>query len=299
MIKIHRTDIQTERMFDLEETQREHFFRNELMKPFWEMWEKINIPITSSKEGGYDVIMASKMLGIHTPNKITNEDRMAIRKIIESNLISECENALNCAVNDFKRNKIDIMLDELNFALFLGDSDNKSLMILNNGYCGFGGIPGYAFVYLWPNEYTMLRMKHAAVHEFNHNVRLQYQKWHSNINLQEYLVLEGLGESYAAELFGSELLGPWVTNFDIEELEYSKEVIKEYLDISGFSEIQSYMFGDEMADICNYPKVGLSHCAGYAVGYHIVQSFLKKTGLSVAKATTLSADVIINESKWL
>ncbi|MNV87970.1 hypothetical protein D3C71_1821340 [compost metagenome] len=109
----------------------------------------------------------------------------------------------------------------------------------------------------------------------------------------DYIIIEGLAESYAKELFGEELLGPWATSFDEEDLQYSTEVIKNSLDIKGFAVVSSYMFGDTIAVDQGYQPVGLSPFAGYAVGYKAVQSFMKVNNVGISEATLLGTDEII------
>src|SRR5699024_6719942 len=46
---------------DLE--KRKDYFRYEMMKPFKQMWNLINVPLKAKQQNGYDVVMASKMLG--------------------------------------------------------------------------------------------------------------------------------------------------------------------------------------------------------------------------------------------
>lgn len=45
---------------------------------------------------------------------------------------------------------------------------------MNEGDCGDGGIPGYIFSWLVPNEYTLKHLPVALAHEVNHNVRFQF-----------------------------------------------------------------------------------------------------------------------------
>ncbi len=46
---------------DLEE--RKNFFRYTMMAPLTDMWNLINVPIKAKQENGYDVLIATKMLG--------------------------------------------------------------------------------------------------------------------------------------------------------------------------------------------------------------------------------------------
>ena len=48
-----------------------------------------------------------------------------------------------------------------------------------------------------------------------------------------------------------------------------------------------------------YQPVGLSTGAGYAVGYHIVQSFMKNNNVTIQEATLLSTEEIIKGSNVL
>jgi uncharacterized protein YjaZ len=63
--------------------------------------------------------------------------------------------------------------------------------------------------------------------------------------------------------------------------------------------IRSYIFGDALAEQNGYaPLGGMPSYGGYAVGYHIVQAFLQRTGMSVEEATFVSADEIVAESQF-
>lgn len=45
----------------------EDSFRYELMQPMKTMWDYLNVPLKATQSNGYDIIMASEMLGIWTP----------------------------------------------------------------------------------------------------------------------------------------------------------------------------------------------------------------------------------------
>ena len=75
---------------------------------------------------------------------------------------------------------------------------------------------------LLPNDYTLPRVQAALAHECNHNVRFQFIKWNQQTTLADWVVSEGLAEFFAAELYGKELIGPWVTSTSSEQLEEIK-----------------------------------------------------------------------------
>ncbi len=56
--------------------------------------------------------------------------------------------------------------------------------------------------------------------------------------LADWVVSEGLAESFAAELYGKDLIGPWVTcNFSPEQLEEIKPIISGQLQLTGMAEM--------------------------------------------------------------
>ncbi|EOO61993.1 hypothetical protein IKE_05783 [Bacillus cereus VD196] len=56
------------------------------------------------------------------------------------------------------------------------------------------------------------------------------------------------------------------------------------------------MFGDEISAQEGYQPVGLPFCAGYAVGYKAIQSYMKNHNKTIYEATLASTDEIISES---
>ena len=111
------------------------------------------------------------------------------------------------------------------------------------------------------------------------------------------IVSEGLAENFATTVFGEELLGPWVTKTDMELMPLIKEIIYDGLEVTGFDNITSYLYGDEMARIQHFLEVGLPYCAGYATGYYLIKYYLEKTGVPIEKATIIPATEILNEVK--
>ena len=111
--------------------------------------------------------------------------------------------------------------------LFRVADPSSPYSVMNDGYCGDGGIPGYIFGSLVPSETTKTESVVLA-HETNHNVRFQYIKWSNEISLAEYMICEGLAENFAVKLYGEENLGPWVSKTDQEMLnEYIKPLIQD------------------------------------------------------------------------
>jgi uncharacterized protein YjaZ len=165
-------------------------------------------------------------------------------------------------------------------------------------YTGFGSVSGYIIMMLWPDDYTLPRLPAATVHELNHQVRFNYQPMGWDISVGEYLVIEGLAESFAGSLYGSDKIGPWVSGHTPGSLARSKEIIAAALDVRGFDTVRSYIFGDSVACQRNLPVIGLPDFAGYAVGFHLVQAYLRNTGRSIVEASILPAEEIIAAAKY-
>ncbi|WP_420732721.1 DUF2268 domain-containing protein [Enterococcus faecalis] len=289
-IIIEDTIEQYEKLFSMEE-DKENYYRYSMMKPFEKMWNMINVPLKAKKPNGYDVIMATDMLGYLNVSE-TETGRQALENLKEIQALQTAQNTLNHCIEFIEKNNININADELIFGMYIADPKKLELQ---KGYCGFGGIPGFIQVSIYPNSYNIPKIPAVIAHEFHHNIRFSYFDWdHGDVTVGDYLIIEGLAESFAKELYGEDLLGPWVTSLDKEDLEYSKEVIKGALDIKGFAEVSSYMFGDTIAKEQGYQPVGLSPFAGYAVGYQAVQSFMKTNNVGIEEATLLGTDEILS-----
>ncbi|MEG1311665.1 MAG: DUF2268 domain-containing protein [Romboutsia sp.] len=277
--------------------KKDDIYRYEMMKPFEFKWKCMNVPIKSKKEYGYDVVMASDMLGFLSPKSIDLTQEEKINILSNNSIWNTCTDIIKKSINFFIEGGYKLKVNDYKYSILLANPDSP-YTILNEGYCGDGGIPGYIFLSLVPNEYTISRLPVALAHECNHNIRFQFIKWSNDITLQEMMINEGLAENFATWMFGDHMVGPWVSKTNINELnDYIKPIIKEGLNTTGFENITAYLYGDEMAQIQGYFPVGLPYCAGYACGYYMVKYYLEKTGKSIVEATLLSYDEIIDEIK--
>ncbi|GIP19183.1 hypothetical protein J40TS1_48250 [Paenibacillus montaniterrae] len=269
-------------------------FRNDMMAPFMKQWQIQQIPFKAEEENGFDVIVFNSMMH-RSPDQITQQLSSEIELISSDSFWSECEEAVRISLQQFIEHGINLPVSEYLFTLQLGNPQNRALTI-NEGYSGFGGIPGFIWGTLLPNEYTIPRMKAALAHECNHNVRYQFIQWDHTVNLGELIVSEGLAENYATLMFGEELLGPWVTKTDAETLNKRiKPVLREHLQLTGFDKFAPYLYGDEIAKLQNFEPVNMPYSAGYACGYYLIQYYLKNTGKTIFEATITPAAQILDE----
>ncbi|MFS0722408.1 DUF2268 domain-containing protein [Paenibacillus sp. 1P07SE] len=271
-------------------------FRNEMLAPYMGQWRIQQIPFKAEEPHGFDVMIMNNMMH-RSPVQITPEIQEEIDQISSESFWLECEESVKKSLHLFVEQGIQLPVSDYIFTIQLGNPESRSLVI-NGGYSGFGGIPGYITCTLLPNAYTVPRMPAALAHECNHNVRYQYIQWDHNVNLGELIVSEGLAESFAALMFGGEMLGPWVTKTNAETLNKRiKPVLREQLQLTGWENLSPYLYGDEIAKLHNVEPVNMPYAAGYACGYHLVQYFLRKTGTSIVEATIMPADQILDEVK--
>ena len=294
-ISLLRSDAIYRKMINVEKEKRDDIYRYEMAKPFESKWSCINVPIKAAQKGGYDVVMASSMLGFLPPSEVDETQEERIQLISEDGLWNECKKTIEKSLECFTKAGYELPVKDYLFALMLANPKSPYIS-LSDGYAGDGGIPGYIMVSLVPNDYTISRIQAALAHECNHNVRFQFEKWRDDITLGEMMVCEGLAENFATSLFGEELIGTWVSKTDMETLnEYIKPLIKDALNVTGFDNISAYLWGDELAALQGFFPQGMPYCAGYACGYHMIKHYLKKTGKSIEEATLMPADKILKE----
>lgn len=290
-----RSDGIYRRMIAAAKEKRDDIYRYEIMKPFEYKWSCIHVPIKAAKKSGYDVVMASEMMGFLPPSDVDERWGKGIDLISTETFWQSCQTAIERSLGCFLDTGVALPVKEYLYTIVLANPDSPYTK-MSNGYCGDGGIPGYILGSLVPNEYTISRIPAALAHECNHNVRFQFIKWSNDVTLADMMVCEGLAENFAVMMYGEDKLGPWVSKTDMETLNtYIKSIIKGGLNTTGFDNITAYLYGDETAKLRGYFPVGLPYCAGYACGYYMIKYYLKKTGMSITDATLTKTQDIMAE----
>ena len=193
----------------------------------------------------------------------------------------------------------EIPLQSTVFGLFVANLGGPVDM---EGYTGFGGVPGYIMtVYGKATPFNLERIEACTVHELHHNLwsTLFPKNFMTETTVGDYMMMEGLAESFAAELYGADMLGPWVTRFDESRLDETKATLAAHLKDTGFNTIRGYIFGDlPENDAYGLPKAGVPPYTGYAIGYRVVQAYLARRGGSVVDTTFVPAEQLIAESGY-
>ena len=297
-IEMIRSDKVYQDLLALPLEERDALFRKQLLQPFKQKFYLQNIPFETKIPGGFDIMMLLSWMN-RMPKDLTEADRVAIEAISSDRLWQECKATIERSLSLFENTGIKLPVKDYLFTILLGNPDSPMLQ-LNKGYSGDGGIPGYIMASLTPNDYTLPRLQAALAHECNHNVRFQFVKWTEETTLADWLVSEGLAESFAAALFGQDLIGPWVSETSREDLEGFKSLISQHLSLTGLVKMSPYLYGDEIAQLQGQKPVGLPYAAGYAYGYYLVQTYLKNTGKTIVEATLTPTQEILEgaEDFW-
>lgn len=276
------------------EAERKQIYREKLVQPWQQMMTMV------SGMGNND--SSDEFAGARAWNWILPDELHTAPELLEKlEAVNAwqvgCE-ALEKAVKAFASFIECIPFDKVEGWLILADPERSDPIM--RGYTG--GIdfmqPRFVCQYDTLTEDNIRALPGCIVHEFNHLVRLKTFPWSMETSVADYIIHEGMAESFAKELFGEEVLGYYVTDFDESQVDTAKALIKNGLDKTGFNLIRAYIFGEHWSEKSNLPKIAMPSYGGYAIGYRVVQAFLERAGCSVAEATFLSAQQIIEESGY-
>lgn len=166
--------------------------------------------------------------------------------------------------------------DPLQVVLFPNDAENTMVNEKQNGVVGtslFGNL--YIQVNPLIEEYDKW-IYYVFAHEYHHTVWGNYWFMLHGEELEnkfiDSLVIDGEADSFALELYPN-LRPKWL--FELTEDEVNQLWEQRYKDIITRTDVDyvTYMFGNEEA--------GIPWCAGYAVGFQLIQKYLKERKKSV------------------
>ncbi|WP_113703327.1 DUF2268 domain-containing protein [Nonomuraea lactucae] len=218
----------------------------------------------------------------------------AVQRMIDADVLGQVERELARASERLKDAR---QADSLQVMLVLGDPDDDYLMRTAGGYYGMGGSPGWLYLLAWPDDGTIGRIAHCAVHEFHHNVRFQTVEWNPRtVTVGDHVVAEGLAEAFVRELSGPEAMGPWSSTVSGEALESAYERIMADAGLAGMALTPAYVLGDGAMRRFGMEPRGIPDMAGYAVGLRLVDTHLAATGMTATEATLVPASEILAAS---
>ena len=255
----------------------------EPMRPLWEPMVARMGQTTFATEGPF------AYLGLYPPGADAEEGLRRLDLLDDADSQAACVRALELGwerLTPLAAQCAAGFPEEVLFSLGMTAPPAPAMAARNMTYGGFGAMAGRIMTTVWPTDYSVARLPGATAHELNHNVRFVYEPFNPmTTTVGQYIVAEGLGEAFATELFGEEVLGPYAQALDEAELGVARDRIGAAIDVSGFDVIRGYIFGDWAAAQFGYAPQGLPDFAGYTVGYQVVRAYCARTGLSVAEAT--------------
>ena len=89
------------------------------MLPFKGKWDCYHIPLKSAKEGGYDIVMASSMLGLLPPAEIDSTFAESIELLSDKALWDNSKASIEKSLTRFEKAEIELKEDKYLFSIFL------------------------------------------------------------------------------------------------------------------------------------------------------------------------------------
>lgn len=278
-----------------DEERRRRLFEETFLEPFRPWMVQRVLPMLGPEATLWD---GARMWGWLLPEHLT-EVPHSLRQLEAAGAWERCAVALQESADRFA--PYAEQLTELpEVAGWLMIADPTQAGVFSRGYTG-AQFPGQIVAQFYEaNDYNLPRIPLLVAHEFHHIVRGTVFPWHNiqAVTVAEYIVLEGMAESFATARYGEDLVGYFVTDLDEAQVATAKGMIGAALEATGFDVIRGYIFGDLPENRFHLPKTGMPPYGGYAVGYHVVQAYLRRTGKSVEEATFVPADEIVRESGY-
>lgn len=279
-----------------DDARRKELFLELFVKPWQQMMDAAGA--TLAPDAGSDPLAGARAWTWLLPEDL-HETPDALALLEEADAWTVASRALARAADRFSPYSDRLSIDNVEGWLMLADPRRADPIM--GGYTGAVDWfqPRFVGQYDTPTGDNVRRLPGLVAHEMHHLLRLRLFPWDmANITVADYIIHEGLAESFAVSLFGEEVLGPYVTEFNDDEREKARRLIGEGLQRTGFNVIRAYIFGDYWAQKLGLPAVDVPTYGGYAIGYHVVQAFLQRTAASVEEATFIPAADVVKQSGY-
>lgn len=178
--------------------------------------------------------------------------------------------------------------DTITVVIFPGDNSN---IVVNEKQNGVVGTSLFGNLFLQVNPLVQGYeewIKYVFAHEYHHTVWGNYWFVMHGGELQnkfiDSLAIDGEADSFALELY-PELRPQWLFGMPEEAVRSIWE--EKYKAVAESTEVDyaSYMFGNS--------EMGIPWCAGYAVGYMLVQDYLKATNKTVCEILEVKPEQVL------
>ena len=99
------------------------------MKPFEKKWACYSVPMKALTPNGYDVIMASEMLGHIAPTAVDQKQQNNIKLISDNTLWEKCELSIQQSLNCFVEHGVNLPIKEYAFTILLANAKNPYIIL--------------------------------------------------------------------------------------------------------------------------------------------------------------------------
>ena len=140
-VKYIRSDGVYQKIANASIEKKNDIYRYELMMPFKKKWDCYSVPMKASTPNGYDVIMASSMLGLIAPSKVDKSQQKNIEQISSDLLWTACQQSIQKSLDCFANSGIEVPVQEYLFTIL--------------------------FNILWSGCQLLLHMKSIIIFDFN------------------------------------------------------------------------------------------------------------------------------------
>ena len=202
---------------------------------------------------GYAGYSSKDALGKFLVWSIFGKEQKKWKNIDESEIRKVIENSLEACLSVIGKEPLRI---------FVFPTVDKFIINKMNGIAGFSPWKNTIIINIYPYENWKNSLKATVVHELAHAIALNYNERNM---LKDHLVSEGIAEHFR-EHFASSEKSIWVKSIPEKTAFKILQEIKSFLDSEDERIYRELFFGTG-----KYPL-----WSGYAIGYYIVGSYLKK-----------------------
>lgn len=108
------------------------------------------------------------------------------------------ENTIKTCIEKANKAGLKVKPDEIKFGMYVRNQDKLTSK-------GIYGICWYSWVYYCENDYNLPKFPAVIAQEFHHDI--SYFDWdQGNVTVGDYIVIEGLVDSFVKELYGTDQL---------------------------------------------------------------------------------------------
>lgn len=263
----------------LEERDKARLQRRLFSDAFSGLWDEM-----AQGMSGFDGYKMLRLSLLFDPGDVLNDLQNALKALIAFSAWQRMEDAIIKARRYLSGPFV-------TWSLMIADRTRPEVMEKFKGTVGFGSIPPYLLLGIWPSKYSLVHLSANASREYHHVMRSSLFPIKAiRYPLINSLVAEGLAETYIEEAFGENFILDTAHSLDRKGVEKVWSKFSKNAKLNGVDQHRPFMYGGY--------RTGLPYGAGFAVGYHIVKSYIKNTGANARDTVTLPARKILSQSDF-